>query len=80
MGTGGLLVIYITLVQDLTPRYVGITTGLLGGLSNLAYGFLSPYVGKLADLRMNSLTLALMGTLPWVAFIALFRSIRRESA
>jgi ACS family hexuronate transporter-like MFS transporter len=79
MGTGGLLVIYITLAQDLNPGYIGITTGLLGGLSNLAYGFLSPYVGRLADLHMNSLTLALMGALPWVAFIALFRSIRRES-
>jgi ACS family hexuronate transporter-like MFS transporter len=78
-GTGGLLVIYLTLAQDLTPRHVGITSGLLGGLSNLAYGFLSPYVGMLADLHMNSLTLVLIGTLPWMAFSALFWTIPRES-
>jgi len=80
MGTGGLLVIYITLAQDLTPLHVGITSGLLGGLSNLAYGFLSPYVGMLADLHENSLTLVLIGTLPWVAFFALFWAVPRESS
>jgi ACS family hexuronate transporter-like MFS transporter len=78
-GTGGLLVIYITLAQDLTPRHVGITSGLLGGLSNLAYGFLSPYVGMLADLHRSSLTLALIGTLPWIAFVAIFRAIPKET-
>ena len=70
--------IYLTLAQDLTPRHVGITSGLLGGLSNLAYGFLSPYVGRLADLHLNSLTLMLMGTLPWVACFALYRALPRE--
>jgi ACS family hexuronate transporter-like MFS transporter len=79
VGTGGLLVIYITLTQDLTPRHVGMTSGLLGGLSNLAYGFASPYVGMLADRHMNALTLVLMGTLPWLAFFALNGALRRET-
>jgi len=50
---------------------VGVTSGMLGGLGNLAYGFLSPYIGLLADLHMNFLTLSLIGALPWLAFIAL---------
>lgn len=79
VGTGGFLVIYLTMTQDLAPRYVGITSGFLGGLANLAYGFLSPYVGLLADRHMNSLTLFLIGTLPWVGFFALFWAIPKEA-
>jgi ACS family hexuronate transporter-like MFS transporter len=78
MGTGGFLVIYITLAQDLAPRHIGICSGLLGGIGNLAYGFLSPYVGMLADLHRNALTLTLMGTLPWLAFFAIFLAIPRK--
>jgi hypothetical protein len=72
VGVAGFLVIYLTLVQDLDPAHVGVTSGMLGGLGNLAYGFLSPYIGLLADLHKNFLTLALIGVLPWLAFFALF--------
>jgi ACS family hexuronate transporter-like MFS transporter len=79
VGTGGFLVIYITLAQDLAPRHIGITSGLLGGMGNLVYGFLSPYVGMLADLHRNSLTLSLIGALPWLAFFAIFWAIPKET-
>jgi sugar phosphate permease len=72
VGVAGFLVIYLTLVQDLDPAHVGVTSGLLGGLGNLAYGFLSPYIGLLADLHQSFLTLTLVGVLPWLAFIAVF--------
>jgi ACS family hexuronate transporter-like MFS transporter len=78
MGTGAFLVIYLTLAQDLAPRHVGISSGLLGGMGNLVYGFLSPYVGMLADLHRNSLTLSIIGALPWLAFFAIFWAIPRE--
>jgi len=71
VGVAGFLVIYLTLAQDLDPAHVGVTTGLLGGIGNLAYGFLSPYIGLLADLHKNFLTLAIIGVLPWLAFIAI---------
>jgi ACS family hexuronate transporter-like MFS transporter len=80
MGTGGFLVIYMTLAQDLSPRYIGISSGLLGGLGNLAYGVLSPYVGLLADLHRSSLTLLLIGTLPWLAFFAIFWAVPKDTA
>ena len=54
-------------------------SGLLGGLGNLVYGFLSPYVGLLADLHRSSLTLTLIGTLPWLAFVAIFRAVPRDT-
>ncbi len=71
VGVAGFLVIYLTLAQDLDSAHVGVTTGLLGGLGNLAYGFLSPYIGWLADLHKNFLTLTAMGVLPWLAFFAI---------
>ncbi len=71
VGVAGFLVIYLTLAQDLDPDHVGVTSGLLGGMGNLVYGFLSPYIGLLADLHKSSLTLGLMGVLPWVAFCAI---------
>jgi ACS family hexuronate transporter-like MFS transporter len=79
MGTGGFLVIYLTLAQDLAPQHIGISIGLLGGMGNLVYGFLSPYVGMLADLHRSALTLTLMGTLPWLAFFAVINAIPGES-
>lgn len=71
VGVAGFLVIYLTLAQDLDPAHVGMTTGMLGGLGNIAYGFLSPYIGLLADLHKNFLTLSLIGVLPWLAFLAI---------
>lgn len=72
IGVGAFLVIYLTLVQDLEPGYVGVSSGLLGGLSNIAYGAVSPYIGLLADRHDTSLVLLLIGILPWFAFAAIF--------
>jgi MFS transporter, ACS family, hexuronate transporter len=72
VGVAGFLVIYLTLVQDLDPAHVGVTSGLLGGLGNLTYALLSPYIGLLADLHKNFLTFTLIGLLPWLAFFAIF--------
>jgi ACS family hexuronate transporter-like MFS transporter len=72
LGVAGFLVIYLTMVQDLDPAHVGISSGLLGGIGNLAYGYMSPLIGRLLDLHETSFTLALMGILPWLAFAAIF--------
>ena len=78
LGVAGFLVIYLTLVQDVEPEYVGATAGLLGGIGNLAYGSLSPYIGRLADLRETTLTFLLISLLPWLAFAAIFFAVGRE--
>ncbi len=80
VGAAGFLVIYLTLVQDVDPAYVGLTSGLLGGIGNLAYGFLSPYIGHLADLHKSSLTLTLIGMLPWLAFFAILAGLKGKHA
>ncbi len=72
MGMAGFMVIYLTLAQDLDPAHVGATSGLLGGLGNLVYGYLSPYIGRLADMKESFLTLTLIGCLPWLAFLVIF--------
>lgn len=72
VGVGAFLVIYLTLVQDLEPGYVGVSSGLLGGMSNIAYGAVSRYIGMLADRHHTSLILLLIGILPWFAFGAIF--------
>jgi MFS transporter, ACS family, aldohexuronate transporter len=72
VGVGAFLVIYLTLVQDLDPAYVGVSSGLLGGLSNIAYGAASPYIGLLADRHHTGLVLLFIGILPWFAFGAIF--------
>lgn len=71
IGVGAFLVIYLTLVQDLEPAYVGVTSGLLGGLSNIVYGAMSRYIGLLADHHDTHLILLLIGILPWLAFAAI---------
>jgi ACS family hexuronate transporter-like MFS transporter len=71
VGVGAFLVIYLTLVQDLDPAYVGVSSGLLGGLSNIAYGGVSRYIGLLADHHDTYLILLLIGFLPWLAFGAI---------
>src|SRR6185437_12192898 len=72
IGVGAFLVIYLTLVQDLDPTYVGVSSGLLGGMSNIAYGAASPYIGLLADRNDTILILLLVGILPWFAFASIF--------
>lgn len=72
IGVGAFLVIYLTLVQDLEPAYVGVSSGLLGGMSNIAYGAMSPYIGLIADRHDTHLILLLIGILPWFAFAAIF--------
>lgn len=78
LGVAGFLVIYLTLVQDLEPAHVGAAAGLLGGAGNLAYGFFSPYIGRLADLQQTALTFGLVGLLPWLALIAILGSLRER--
>ena len=80
MGMAGFMVIYLTLAQDLDPAHVGVTCGLLGGLGNLVYGYLSPYIGRLADLKQSFLTLILIGCLPWLAFLAIYWGIKDSKA
>lgn len=78
LGVAGFLVIYLTLVQDIDPANVGTSAGLLGGLGNLAYGFFSPYIGRLSDLNQTSVTFLLVGVLPWLAFGAIFYGVGLE--
>lgn len=72
VGVGSFLVIYLTLVQDLEPEYVGISAGLLGGLSNIAYGLVSAQIGALADRHQERLIFLLIAILPWLAFGPIF--------
>ncbi len=78
LGVAGFLVIYHTLIQDLEPDYIGTSSGLLGGLGNLTYGYLSPYVGRLSDLNQTALTFILIGLLPWLAFLAILWGIKGQ--
>lgn len=76
LGGGGFVVVYQTLLQDIDPANVGVVAGLLGGLGNLVYGYLSPYIGLLADLKKTSLTLTIVGLLPWLAFAAILWGVK----
>ena len=67
IGVAGFLVIYLTLVQDLDEAHVGMSAGLLGGLGNLVYGFMNPYIGMLADRNKSPVVLIMAGLLPWLA-------------
>jgi MFS transporter, ACS family, hexuronate transporter len=78
VGVAGFLVIYLTLVQDLDPANIGMASGLLGGLGNLAYGFVSPYIGLLADHHQNLMVLVIAGLLPWLAFGTLWFGMLRS--
>ncbi len=78
MGVAGFLVIYLTLVQDVDPLHVGATAGMLGGIGNLAYGLVSPYIGHLADLHQSGIMFFLIGTLPWLAFVSIYPVARRS--
>jgi MFS transporter, ACS family, aldohexuronate transporter len=80
VGVAGFLVIYLSLVQDLDPAYVGVSSGLLGGFGNLAYGYFSPYIGRLADLHETYLTLTLIGVLPWLAVLAIFPEVKEQQS
>jgi ACS family hexuronate transporter-like MFS transporter len=71
LGLGSFLVIYLTYCQELNPIHVGAVTGVIGGVGNLAYGFLSPFIGALADTGHSAVTFMFMGTVPWLAFAAM---------
>jgi len=79
IGVASFLVIYHTLVQDLEPSYVGTSSGLLGGLGNMAYGYLSPHIGRLSDLNETALVFLLVGLLPWLAFFAISRGLKVQN-
>jgi MFS transporter, ACS family, hexuronate transporter len=78
IGVAGFLVIYLSLVQNVDPRHVGACSGLLGGLGNLSYGIVSPYIGRLADLNQTGITLLLAGVLPWLALASIRLGFREE--
>lgn len=80
IGVAGFLVIYLTLVQEVDPLHVGAAAGMLGGLGNLVYGLISPYIGHLADLGQTKLTFLLIGVLPWLAFFTIYQAARMKPA
>jgi hypothetical protein len=55
---------------------VGGSSGLLGGMSNVAYGFVSRQIGALADRHHENLIFLLIAILPWFAFGAIFFRVR----
>ena len=79
MGVGAFLVVYLTSLQDLDPEHVGTTAGMLGGVGNLVYGLLSPSIGRLADLHESFIVFALIGALPWLAYVCIAPVIHSQS-
>ena len=69
--------IYLTLVQELDLARVGTTAGMLGGLGNLCCGFVSPYIGRLADTNQSAWTFGIVGVLPWVALASILLGFRK---
>jgi MFS transporter, ACS family, hexuronate transporter len=78
-GVAAFLVIYLTLVQDLDPMHVGTAAGLLGGLGNLVYGVLTPYIGRMADANQSAFTFAIVAALPWFAYLTISAVVRRPA-
>jgi MFS transporter, ACS family, hexuronate transporter len=79
IGVAAFLVIYLTLVQDLDPMHVGTAAGMLGGLGNLAYGLVSPYIGRMADANQSAVTFGVIAVLPWFAYFTISSAMRRRS-
>jgi MFS transporter, ACS family, hexuronate transporter len=79
VGVAGFLVIYLTTVQDVDPLHVGTTAGMLGGVGNLVYGMLAPWIGRLSDLHHTAVIFSLIGVLPWVAYLCIAPVIREQS-
>ena len=77
IGVAGFLVIYLTLVQELSPLHTGAAAGILGGMGNVAHALISPVIGRLADVNRCSITFVLIGVLPWVALISILPVARR---
>jgi len=80
VGVAMFLVIYLTLVQDLDPQHIGTAAGMLGGLGNLAYGAVSPYIGRLADANQSAVTFGMIAVLPWLAYFTISSVVRRPAA
>ena len=79
IGVAGFLVVYLTLVQELSPMHTGAAAGMLGGMGNMAYALVSPLIGRLADVNQSGITFLLMGSLPWLALISILPVARRSS-
>lgn len=71
IGVTSFVVLYMNVIQEMDPEHVGLTSGLLGGLGNLTYGFASPYIGRLSDTHHTVVTFLLVGLLPWIACLAI---------
>ena len=80
IGVAGFLVIYLTLVQELSPGHTGAAAGMLGGMGNMAYAIVSPLIGRLADGNQSGITFLLIGSLPWLALITILPVARRSSS
>jgi hypothetical protein len=78
-GAAVFLVTYLTAVQDIDPAHVGATAGMLGGLGNLIYGLLAPWIGRLSDLHQSGAIFLLIGILPWFAYFCIIPVIREQS-
>lgn len=78
VGVAGFLVIYLTTVQDIDPLHVGTAAGMLGGVGNLAYGMLSPWIGRLSDLHQTTFVFLLAGALPWLAYLCIAPVIKTQ--
>jgi hypothetical protein len=79
VGAAGFLVVYLTSLQDVDVLHVGTTAGILGGISNLGYGFLAPSIGRLSDLHQTALVFLVIAALPWLAYSAIAPVIRAQS-
>jgi len=80
IGVAAFLVIYLTLVQEISPMHVGAAAGMLGGVGNMAYALFSPLIGLLGDLHQSAITFLLIGSLPWLAFLTISPVARRSSS
>jgi hypothetical protein len=45
-------------------------------LGNLAYGFCSPYIGRLSDIHETFLIFMFIGLLPWLVFFAILWGVK----
>jgi MFS transporter, ACS family, hexuronate transporter len=79
IGVAAFLVVYLTLVQEISPPHIGAVAGMLGGMGNMAYALISPFIGRLADVNRSGVAFLLVGCLPWLALVSILPVARRSS-